>query len=98
MLLSTSVPGILFSLLLLYYRSVLACRTASRGPTGHPTGLPVLTAFLGDQGSVKVLPGAASRGTWRESVRALPEGAGSSAAKSVSVGNHRISSKHGTEA
>ena len=38
---------------------------------------------LGDQGSVKVLPGAASRGTWRESVRALPEGAGSTAAKSV---------------
>ena len=62
----------------------IACRTAPRGPTGHPTGLPVLTAsLLGDQGSVKVLPGAASRGTWRESVRALPDGAGSTAAKSV---------------
>ena len=46
-------------------------------------GSRFLPHSLGDQGSVKVLPGAASRGTWRESVRALPDGAGSTAAKSV---------------
>ena len=46
-------------------------------------GSRFLPHSFGDQGSVKVLPGAASRGTWRESVRALPEGARSTAAKSV---------------